>query len=37
MRPTSEAIASLISLSLPHSINAKIESYQGQYDLKDAK
>ncbi|MGF6282096.1 ribosomal protein S10 [Pseudomonas frederiksbergensis] len=37
MRPTSEAIASLISLYLPTSINAKIEPYQGQYDLKDAK
>jgi ribosomal protein S10 len=37
MRPTSEAIASLISLSLPKSVNAKIESYVGQYDLKDAQ
>jgi ribosomal protein S10 len=35
MNPTSEAIASLISLSLPNSINAKIESYESQYDLKD--
>lgn len=35
MKPTSEAVAALISLSLPNSVNAKIESYACQYDLKE--
>ncbi|MGE8066142.1 hypothetical protein [Pseudomonas sp. NPDC089569] len=37
MRPTSDAIASLISLSLPNSVNAKIQTNLVQDDLEDAK
>lgn len=35
MNPTSIAVASLISLSLPSGVNVKIEPYQAQYELKD--
>jgi ribosomal protein S10 len=37
MSPTSEAVASLISLAPPLSVNIKIEPYQSQYDLKDGQ
>jgi len=35
--PTSESIMSLVALPLPATVNIKIESYQSQYDLKEAK
>lgn len=34
--PTSESIMSLVALPLPATVNIKIESYQSQYDLKEA-
>lgn len=34
--PTAESIMALVALPLPATVNIKIESYQGQYDLKEA-
>lgn len=34
--PTSEAVASLVSMTVPAAVNIKIEPYNAQYDLKEA-
>jgi len=34
VNPTSEAVASLISLPMPSTVNIKVESCHDQYELK---
>lgn len=35
INPTSHAVSGLIALSVPSTVNVKIEPYQNQFDLKD--
>ena len=35
IKPTSAAVSGLIALSLPTTVNVKIEPYRDQFDLKD--
>ncbi len=35
LNPTSAAIRGLVSITLPKSVNVRIEPYQNQFDLKD--
>jgi len=37
MNPTSEAIASLIALPMPSTINIEVQSCRGQFELKDGQ
>lgn len=35
INPTASAIASMIGLTIPNSVNVRIEPYQNQFDLKE--
>lgn len=37
IRPSSIGVAAMISLSIPKSVNVKVEPYEAQYELKEPK
>ena len=37
IRPSAIGVAAMISLTLPNSVNVKIEPYESQYELKEPK